>query len=375
MKISLISGIKTSSAESLAGNNNGIGRTYKEWAEAVNYWNTLSATQKGKIVANNVNPLNVSGREILKQIIKKNGGGLADFLYSISPFNTKGKIDQNLYSKWQSAWRDYVNLVNKQYPVDSTWLASYRSKVTVSTQSGPLTIPTAKVPNTQATAQARQWEQNLITRENLKLKKVAELNKTYPYLVYPASNQKGWKQYRNIEIKWLLQGGNPDDLNKAVKEGITKSPRGADFNYLLGKMKSGTFKTADYGLAIKSVLALLVGGTRFNLRDAGVWTPWGGWKPGKLNGPVKGIGAEPVSTTAAVSVTVKYWVGIAISLITLLLPYLFKKDEEETLTTDQGWNNPEYNNAMPGGSAIDNLPSWAIPVGLGVGAYFLLGDE
>jgi hypothetical protein len=265
--------------------------------------------------------------------------------------------------------------VNKQSPVDSTWLSSYRSKVTVSTQSGPLTIPTAKVPNTQATAQARQWEQNLITRENLKLKKVAELNKTYPYLVYPASNQKGWKQYRNIEIKWLLQGGNPDDFNAAVKEGITKSPRGADFNYLLGKMKSGTFKTADYGLAIKSVLALLVGGTRFNLRDAGIWTPWGGWKPGKLNGLSQGIGAEPVSTTAAVSVTVKYWVGIAISLITLLLPYLFKKDEEETLTTDQGWNNPEYNNAMPGGSAIDNLPSWAIPVGLGVGAYFLLGDE
>jgi len=375
MKISLISGTGTNSAESSQGNYNGIGRTLVEWAKAVNYWDTLTPTQKGEVVANNVNPLNVTGRGIILEIIKKNGGGIADFLYSVSPFNTKGKIDQNLYSKWQSVWRDSSNLLNNQYPVDQNWLNNYKSKVTVSTQSGPITIPTAKIPNTQATAQERQWEANLIKREALKLELVKTLNKKYPYKVYPASDQKGWKQYRNMEIKWLLQGGNPDDFNKAVKEGITKSPRGADFNYLIGKMKSGSFKTADYGLAIKSVAALLVGGTRFNLRDAGVWTPWGGWKPGKLNGMSQGIGAEPVTTTAAVSATVKYWVGVAISIITLLLPFLFARDENDNLTTNQGWDNPEYNANQGGGTGLSNLPEWAIPLGLGVGAYFLLGDE
>jgi len=380
MKISLISGTGTNSAESSQGNYNGIGRTLVEWAEAVNYWDKLNTIQKGEIRAKNITPLFVMGREIILQIIKKNGGGIADFLYSVSPFNTSGKIDQNLYNKWKSVWRDSSNIINNQYPVDQNWLNNYKSKVTVSTQSGPLTIPTAKIPNTQATAQERQWEANLIKREALKLELVKTLNKKYPYKVYPASNQKGWKAYREMEIKWLFQGGNPDDFNKAVKEGITKSPRGTDFNYLLGKIKSGSFKTKDYGLAIRSVMALLGGGKRFNLRDAGVWTPWGGWNPGKISGISQGIGVEPATTTGAttlstVTTTANTWVGIIVKLLGALTPFLFLFGSDENLTTNQGWNNPEYNANQGGGTVLSNLPNWAIPLGLGVGAYFLIGDD
>ena len=45
------------------------------------------------------------------------------------------------------------------------------------------------------------------------------------------------------------------------------------------------------------------------------------------------------------------------------------------ITDDNGVFNAASDSGNGGTSIMDNIPSWALPLGLGVGAYFLLGDD
>jgi hypothetical protein len=377
MKISYISGIKRRKYK-------GIGRTNLEWAKAVEL--NLSNAEKIQIESLQREPITTTGREILLQLIKKNAGGMADFLYSISPFNTKGKENSELLAKWNAGLAKGEAEIAKKYPIDSVWLANYRSKVSVPSTSGNVILPGANAKGGYQATTALDYQniKRLELRSNARAQLVKELNKLYPFLVYPASTNDQQTKYRKMEIDFLMKGGNPDNFNDAVKEGITKSPRGTDFNYLLGKFANKTYKAKDIGLAIRAVSTVLFGGKRFGLGDPGVWTPWGGFKPGKITGirKPKNIGAEPVTTTTGVSASTAYWVG-AISTIVVTLGGAFinakwggqNGGQDLNYLSDPNPNawTPPAGNDNEGGAVSEN--SWILPVGLAAGAYFLFKDQ
>jgi hypothetical protein len=377
MKISYISGIKRRKYK-------GIGQTNLDWAKAVGL--NLTLAQKIEIERDQRNPIYVTGREILLQLIKKNAGGIADFLYSISPFNGKGKENAELLAKWNAGLAQGESEIAKQYPIDSNWLVNYKSRAVVPSTSGGVILPGSNATGGYQAKTPLDFQniKRLEIRGKLRDQLVKNLNKLYPYLVYPASTQDQQTKYRQIEIDFLMKGGNPNNFNDAVKEGITKSPRGTDFNYLLGKFQSKTYKTKDLGLAIRAVVAALTGGKRFGLGDPGIFTPWGGFKPGKISGirKPKRIGAEPVTTTATVSASTAYWVTAITGIITTLggafinarwggqnggTDFNFLNDQNP-----DGWDPPAGND-NENGAVSEN--TWIVPVGLAAASYFLFKDK
>lgn len=378
MKISYISGIKKPKYK-------GIGRTNLEWANAVGL--KLSPAEKFSIEKNQVSPIHAGAREIILQLIKKNGGGIADFLFSISPFNINGKINPELKSAWDQGLASGEKQIEKMFPIDPLWLANYRSKVSIPSTSGNVILPgsNAKGGYQPQTAQDYQNMKRLELRADARAKLVADLNKKYTWLVYPASNSEQMKQFRDLEIHFLRRGGNPDNFNSAIKEGITKSPRGTDFNYLMGKLASKNFKLKDIGLAIRAYSSVLTGGKRFGLQDPGIWTPWGGFKPGKISGIQRRtkIGVDPGTGTAA-GLTAAQWVAAITTVVTSLgVAFINAKwgnrsggiDQTYIDDPDPKWDPKLKDNNDGGGSLLDDLPSLILPVGIATGAYFLFKDK
>lgn len=374
MKISYISGIKKPKYK-------GIGRTNLQWAEAVGL--KLTNGQKLQIEALQREPLSVTGREIVLQLIRKNAGGLADFLFSISPFNINGKINPELKLAWDQSLAAGEKEIEKMFPIDSVWLTNYRSKVSIPFTSGNVILPgsNAKGGYQPQTALDYQNMKRLQLRAEARAKLVSDLNKKYTWLVYPASNDSQMKEFRNIEIQWLMKGGNPDTFNKAIKEGITKSPRGTDFNYLLGKWANKTYKTADLGLAIRAVSIAILGGKRFGLQDPGIWTPWSGFKPGKISGyKSRKIGVTGAEEAAGVAASTKFWVAtissFVISLTTIFVNAKWGNQPGGIDNTQFPDSTSEFNPPLTDQLGTrSNLPSWILPVGIATGAYFLFKDK
>lgn len=354
MKISYISGVKK-----------GIGRTYEDWAKAVGVWDNYTTAGKAAIRVQNATPLVFAAREVVEQLIRKNGGGIADFLYSISPLNTTGKINTTLKSKWDSEFKKGIELINKNFPVDAKWLEQFKSKATTSTSSGPLG-PVDATGGYQTTAADQKNLDNLNKRNQATSNLIAALNKNYPYVVYPSSTPEQAKDYRNLEIKWLELGGNPDVLNNAVKEGITKSPRGKDFNYLMGKIAAKQFDAKDIGLAVKAIVAVSAGGERFGLQNPGIWTPWAGMRPNSINGTF--IGSDPATATATATASGPWWAPYLTTVVLAVIAAVPKGRQNV-----DGW---DPNAIVPGiDTGTTSSTNWILPVGLAAGAYFLLKDE
>lgn len=367
MKISYISGVKGS-----------IGRTYEEWARAVGVWDNYTTAGKAAIRSLNVEPISFGGREVIEQLIRKNGGGIADFLYQMSPFNTTGKINTTLKEKWDSTFKQGVETINRNFYVDPKWLEQLKSKAELPTNSnsGPFGGgPVIATGGYQSTPADQKNLDNLKQRNDATAKLIAELNKMYPYIVYPPSTYEQQKEYRNLEIKWLEAGGNPDVLNNAVKEGITVSPRGKDFNYLLMKIYNRDFDFKDTGLALRAVASVATGGKRFGLQDSGIWTPWSGMRPSFINGNTF-IGDPLTGGTAAATLPV--WATI---LTTIAVAFI-NANPVRKKESFPAWN-PDALNPLPGptggggngGGEDDNMmPTWLLPAGLAAAAYFLLQD-
>jgi hypothetical protein len=356
MKISYISGVKP-----------GIGRTYEDWAKAVGVWDNYTTAGKAAIRVQNLTPLVFGAREVIEQLIRKNGGGIADFLNSISPLNTTGKINSTLKSQWNEAFKKGVETINRNFYVDPKWLEQFKSKATTSTSSGPLG-PVDATGGYQTTPADQKNLENLNKRNKATDLLIAELNKMYPYVVYPASTPEQAKDYRKLEIKWLELGGNPDVLNNAVKEGITKSPRGKDFNYLMGKIANKDFDLKDVGLAVRAILAVTTGGERFGLQNPGIWTPWSGMRPNTINGTF--IGAEPATTATTTAAAAPWWAPYLTTIVLGVITAIPKGRQDVP-----GWDPTAINNLPDTNDTFSALPSWLLPAGLAAGAYFLLKDE
>jgi hypothetical protein len=363
MKISYISGVK-GRANSMQSESNLIGSL--GWADRAGV--KLSLAQKAEIRVKQFNPLISTARGIVRELISGNRGGLADMIYGMSPFNTQGKIDPSLKAQWDGAKSEIVALANRQFPL------------TKKTFSSPV----------QAAVELAKWKAKNPTKKNedfflvedanfAKNKafisaEIKKINKKFPYMIYPPATEAAKAKYREIEIMWLNYGGNVDTFNAAVKEGVTKSPRNKTFNYLLGKFAAKTYKTKDLGLAIRAVVGAALGGNRFSWTDKDIFNPWiKKFGSGNISGA---IGAEPVSTTAAVTSSTAWWVPILTKLcyaLIAMLPLLFNswssRDDNPPAQVGGGGGNGG------GGNDTSNLTQYALPIGAAVAAYLLLFSD
>lgn len=357
MKISLISGISKRQAVT-SGPSNLIGSL--DWAERNNI--KLSLLQKGEFNTKRFNPLISTARGIVRELISGNRGGIADMLYAISPFNTDGKIDQGLKSQYEAALAELKRTADLKFPT---------KKLTLQQWLALPTKPRDKALRPILEVQDENYRQNkaFVTAG------LPAINKKFPFIIYPASNENARAKYREFELVWFNYGGNVDTLNAAVKEGITKSPRNKTFNYLLGKFAANRYFPKDLGLAIRAVVGAALGGDRFSFTDSDVFNPWTkNYGSGNIGNVRIGDAVTGGVTTAATTAAAPWWVPIlsscSIIIVTALVGALQGSGNDDFPPAQVG-GDPGTGGSTPGG----DLGGLILPIGAAVAAYFLFFSD
>lgn len=257
----------------VTSNMGGIGRTGFDWAKAVGIDKYYS---EAKWYVKNLNPSNVAARSVINMSLSKNGGGLANYLWSISPFNEFDKEDTTKKALYFGELEIVTKALMKKYNVQDEKSAYNPSPsgTVISTNTfkpsyvynGPLTVeytPTnngstfvpeikyAKQFYDAAASKATNYTKEL---EAAKLKIYAK----YPYIISRKSTPEMQAQYRKLETWYFWElGGTPDDLNDAVKQGNSKTPTGETFNLYIRKRLEG--KDPGIGLGLRASIAALFG--------------------------------------------------------------------------------------------------------------------
>lgn len=174
----------------------------EKWAIRNGIWYSYNRGERGKIMFRNVSPIWAGGRSVILLMIRKNAGGLANFL--------------------------------KQLSIESDGSS-------------------------------------------------------------PQFKQSSFDKKRKLEILWLENGGNPNDLYNAIDEGAGKTPTGEKFYELYTKAAAGEKLRPDQWVGL--VFSGLFGK--------------------KYQGETIG-GPEPVSTTGTVLATAKVWIEIISSIVGIL---------------------------------------------------------
>jgi hypothetical protein len=356
MKISLISGISKRQVVT-SGPSNLIGSL--DWADRSGV--NLSFAQKAEIKIKQFNPLISTARGVVRELISGNRGGLADMLYAISPFNTEGKIDQGLKSQYTAALAELKRTANAKYPLTKLTLQQW------------LALPNKPKDKSLKPILEKQ-DENYFKNKAFITAGLPDINRKFPFIIYPAATDTGKAKYRQIELMFLNYGGNVDTFNAAVKEGITKSPRNKTFNYLLGKFADNRYFPKDLGLAIRAVVGAALGGDRFSFTDSDVFNPWlKKYGTGSI-GRIGIVPPEPITATATVTAAAAWWVPIlqscAVIVVTGLVGALSRTGDEEFPPAQVGGNTPT------GGATTGNdLTGLILPVGAAVAAYFLFFSD
>lgn len=259
----------------------GIGRTGWEWLKAA----TGREATTGEIVEYGLkNGSLMPARFLIEQFIQNNGGGIANFLYNAWLRDVPYYLPNQ--KKYDAEYNASVASINKQFPLPyQTFPLTTQEKSTFenalksATGSNVFTkIKSATKSVKDILSPERLTEYNnfeaLLAKRNDAIKKVsASLESKYPVstrMILPAT-ASSQKAYQNLELAWFWKlGGSPDDLNNAVKEGNTKSPRGRDANYLINKLYGNGVKAGDIGLIIRA-FASAFGGSKFGLGDDGTY--------------------------------------------------------------------------------------------------------
>lgn len=299
-----------------ASHYKGLGRTGWDWATAVGIDKTYS---ESKWWAKNLNPALAASRLAIKMSLSKNGGGLANYLWTLSPFNDTDKEDTTKKALYFGEMEIITRDLMKKYNVSAQKSAANTTAggTVITTQSltpqitynGPLTVqytpnasgaitPSVLIPNNSALTKA-QVAQSAYTREleAAKLKVYAK----YPYIISRKSTPKMQEAYRKLETWYFWEmGGTPDDLNNAVKEGNAKTPTGETFNYYIQQRLNG--RDLGIGLGLRASISALFG-YKYNPDTKQIIDPTNN-KP--INGVKKGIGDGGVS---AIIATILAWIG------------------------------------------------------------------
>lgn len=285
----------------------GMGRTGNEWLQAAT-GQEASISQKAAYFTKS--PLLSPARLLIEQFIKNNGGGLANFLYNrwlrteifYLPNEKKYRDAEKealakhteKYKNAATVWKTPADALKRYQDAYAVFAASNPNGVFTKKQVDFYTSSQLTAYNEWKTAQTAN-----LAPANVALKQLyADLNAKYPIasrMIVPA-DASSKNKYRDFELQWYWDlGGNPDDLNNAVKEGNTKSPRGKDANYLVNKMFKGGVVAGDIGLIIRAFVSAFAG-DKFGLGDDGTFVISG------TRNKKQGIG-EPI-TAASVSLAV-----------------------------------------------------------------------
>jgi hypothetical protein len=291
----------------------------------------------------------------------------------MSGFNTEGKIDQGIKSQYDAAIAELKRTADIKFPLTKKTFASF------AVYASELAKWKARNIGKPISDFSFVQDENFTKNKAFVTAGLPAINKKFPYLIYPPSTEASRKKYRELEIYWTKEGGNVDQLNDKVKNGITKSPRNKTFNYLLGKFASGTFKTKDVGLAARAMIGATLGGDRFSYKDSDIFNPWKKQLGSQKIGKTGMNGADPVSLTALLGSSA-YWGPIISNFCTLLLTGLatvliawaagaLNPEPEVAGTNDPG------KGGKGGNDGDSDLTGMLLPVGAAVAAYFLLFSD
>ena len=340
----------------------GIGRTGNDWLKAA----TGREATAGEIAEYYVkNGALMPARAMMEKFISNNGGGIANFLYNAwlrtEPFYLPNQKKFDIeYNAGLTAIDKQFPLPYKSFPFTAQETAALNTAYTPSAGGGGLDfLKKAQTAATKSVSQVlsaqRLAEYNsfntLIEKRNAATKTLLiSLEGKYPVksrMILPADT-KSQTAYRNLELAWYWKlGGSPDDLNNAVKEGNTKSPRGKDANYLINKLYGNGVVAKDIGLIIRAFISAFAG-DKFGLGDEGTFVI------GISGSKRQGIGLEPVTTAAAISAKITlYLPTILVGLGALGAVMKQMKDSgiikdpekpeqtEYDLSIADGWSNDE----------------------------------
>ena len=353
-----------------ANHDKGIGRTGFDWAEAVGidkYYDFYKWFGKSTL-----SPALALSRLAVRTSLSKNGGGLANYLWSISPFNNQDKEDtakkalyfgemeiitRDLMKKYPDQWKYKVTVNVNPLPINApvtaqaiTFQSAYNGPLNVvlnfpftAAELGAINAIVRKNPlyyfkavkETLTPSRYREYQEfDLRLKDQLKRvaadydKKTAYFKELeaaklkvyakYPYILSRKSTPKLQEAYRKLETWYFWElGGNPDDFNNAVMEGNKKTPTGETFNYYIQERLKGRDLGIAFGLKA-SISALF--GYKYNPTTSQIIDP-NTDKP--INGVKNGIG-DPATLSIVASVlawiaTFPPWVQILIFVLLVLV--------------------------------------------------------
>lgn len=385
MNISYISGIKSHSEKyeikeekyhnigNIFGKNHapkigashykGLGRTGYDWAAAVGidkdyeYWKWL-----GK----NLNPAFVAFRPVLRYVLSKNAGGLANYLWTLSPFNDTDKEDttkkalyfgeMEIITKKLMLKYNVANEKTAYNPIVQTNAITPQNIKAESVYKGPLNVilpfdftaaelasimPIVKknpfdfgaavkltlspdrykaftIWNIKKQAQGKIIIESYQKRDAYTMELEAAKLKVYakyPYIINRKSTPKMQQAYRKIETYYFWEyGGSPDDLNNAIKEGNTKTPTGETFNYYLRQRLAGR-NDMGIGLFLRASISAIFG-YKYNPDNGQILDP-NTQLP--INGVKKGIGVAIVDDIIAVITAIAAWLSFGNATIEVII--------------------------------------------------------
>ena len=152
-------------------------------------------------------------------------------------------------------------------------------------------------------------------------------------------NQAGWNAMRSIELKWLENGGNPNELYEMIEKGAAKPPKGKKFAKLLVDLKNG--KDASIKDWTSGIISALFGKK---------YDP----NTGRISG--YGLGqTDPATTTTEVITSAAFWKpiltnmvkAIAVGVVTAIVAKVAPAADE---TTGGGGTPGGTTNETPGGA-------------------------
>lgn len=396
MNISYISGVKRHHSEkyekkeeryhkkylgnvSQPGKFVGLGRTGIDWGNAVG--RSFSAGEVTEYFYKNRTLL--GARVLLENFIRNNGGGIASFLYSLgfrtAPYDLPNKSKylselntglREIAAKYNVSLTfpfttDELNKLNSTYSPSSSGSWIDPSALQKAQTNSPKSIQSVLTPARYQ--QYLTWKNKLNEKLTADNNLYAALNKKYPLSTreLPAATDASKAKYRAIEWKWFWSlGGSPDDLNVAVKEGATRSPKGLDANYMLNKAYNGGLSMGDLGLVIRGFVSAVTGDT-FGLGQEGTYVV-------AINGMKKRKGISGAAETAA---AIAAYSAAIIPIIQFIMSEIRKSTADQN-SDNQGssdnQNNQNDNQDNQGGDSSNSNNTMIIVGAAAVGAYLFL---
>lgn len=168
-----------------------------------------------------------------------------------------------------------------------------------------------------------------------------------------SKGQPAWNKMRAIEINWLENGGNPNELYESIAEGAKKTPTGAKFNEILKKKAAGG--SVSIGEWIQAAISALFGRK---------YDP----ATGKIVGT--GIGQDPATGAAA---SAPWWATLIASTVTTLgLAYITQSANPAPGEQGGGGNNGGGGNDGSGSGTSSKIVPLLLLGGAGIAAYYYL---